>query len=102
MVLPFSIPKEQAVEKISEFVGKRKFFAHRKFLKEFDPNNVMGVYLPYMVVDLNAKATLIGQGEHETRRYTVGSGDDKETRYEADLYDVWRSFELHEIGRAHV
>ena len=55
----------------------------------------MGVYLPYMVVDLNAKATLSGQGEHETRRYTVGSGKDEETRYEADLYDVWRSFDLH-------
>lgn len=95
MVLPFKIPKQEAVDKIAEFVGKRKFFAHRKFLKEFDPNNVMGVYLPYMVVDLNAKATLKGQGEHETRRYTVGSGDDKETRYDADVYDIWRTFDLH-------
>lgn len=95
MVLPFKIPKEEAVKQIEAFVKKRKFFAHRKFLKEFDANNVMGVYLPYMVVDMNAKATLSGQGEHETRRYTVGSGKDKETRYEADLYDVWRTFDLH-------
>ncbi len=94
MVLPFMIPKQEAVEKIKAFVKKRKFFAHRKFLREFEPNNVMGVYLPYMVVDLNAKATLVGQGEHQTRKYTVGSGNDQETRYDADLYNVWRSFDL--------
>ena len=95
MVLPFRITKKEAVEKISKFVGGRKFFAHRKFLREFDPNNVMGVYLPYMVVDLNAKATLRGQGEHQTRKYKVGSGDDEETRYDADLYNVWRSFDMY-------
>ena len=95
MVLPFAIPKDQAVKQIGDFVSKRRFFAHRKFLREFDPHNVMGVYLPYMVIDVNAKASFFGQGEHETRRYTVGSGDNKETRYEADLYNVWRSFNVH-------
>lgn len=95
MVLPFKLPKEEAVKKIGEFVRKRKFFANRQFTEQFDPENVMGVYLPYMVVDVNGKATLTGLGEHQTRRYTVKSGDKSETRYDADLYSVSRQFDLH-------
>lgn len=94
VVLPFKVTKAQAIEKISEFVKKRKFFANRQFTAEFNPQNVMGVYLPYMVIDVNAKASLTGQGEHEVRSYTVGSGDNAEKRYDADLYNVWREFEI--------
>lgn len=95
MILPFSLPKSDAVERISRFVKKRKFFAHPKFTEEFNPENVMGVYLPYMVVDINAHARLTGQGEHETRSYTVGDDNNKQTRYDADLYDVVREFDIH-------
>ena len=94
IVLPFKIKKEEAKANIESFVGKRKFFAHPQFKKEFSTENVMGVYLPYMVVDVNTHATLIGQGEHEVRRYTRGEGKDKETFYDADLYDVERRFDL--------
>ena len=94
MVLPFRLPKEQAVEKIGQFVRKRKFFAHPKFRAEFNPENVLGVYLPYMVVDINGQASFSGVGEHQTRKYTVGSGDDRQTRYDADLYNVGRDFDL--------
>ena len=54
----------------------------------------MGVYFPYMVVDVNSHAKLIGQGEHLVRRYTRGSGDDSRTYYDADLYNVEREFDL--------
>lgn len=93
-VLPFSLPKEEAVAKIAEFVKKRTRFAHPKFKAEFDPDNVMGVYLPYMIIDVNAHASFRGEGEHQTRRYTVKRGDDEETRYDADLYRVGRHFDL--------
>ena len=56
VVLPFGIKKEEAKANIDKFVGSRKFFAHPQFKKEFSSNNVMGVYLPYMVVDVNAHA----------------------------------------------
>lgn len=93
MVLPFSFSKDKAVDEISKFVRKRQFFAHPHFRSEFNPDNVLGVYLPYMVVDINAHASFTGQGEHETRRYTVKVSDDSsETRYEADLYRVARDF----------
>lgn len=95
MVLPFSLPKEEAVKRIREFVGKRKFFAHPKFKSEFNPENVMGVYMPYVVLDLNGKAQLSGQGERTRRRYTVKRGDRSETRYDADLYHVAREFDIH-------
>ena len=94
MILPFSVPKAAAVEKIKDFVGKRQFFAHPKFRQEFTPENVMGVYLPYMVVDVNAHAAMVGVGEHETRRYQVGNDDNKRTVYDADVYDVAREFDI--------
>lgn len=93
-VLPFSIPKKEAKETIEKFVGKRKFFAHPMFRKEFTTDNVMGVYLPYMIVDANTHANLKGQGEHETRRWTEKNGDSYDTYYDADLYDVERDFDL--------
>ncbi|MEO7122939.1 MAG: TFIIB-type zinc ribbon-containing protein [Lacisediminihabitans sp.] len=95
MILPFSLPKEDAIARISAFVKKRTFFAHPKFRAEFNPENVMGVYLPYMVVDVNAHARLTGQGEHQTRSYTVGDDKNKQRRYDADLYDVAREFDIH-------
>jgi len=95
MVLPFSVPKADAVSLVAQFVAKRQFFAHPRFRAEFSPENVMGVYLPYMVVDVNAHARVTGQGEHQTRSYTVKVDDRQERRYDADLYDVVREFDLH-------
>ncbi len=94
MVLPFGIKKEDAKKNIEEFVKKRQFFAHPQFKKEFTTENVLGAYFPYAVVDLNVHSKLKGQGEVETRKYTVQRGDDTETRYDADLYDVQREFDL--------
>lgn len=93
-VLPFKLTKAEAKKQIEEFVGKRKFFAHPKFREEFTTDNIMGAYFPYMIVDVNSHAKLVGQGEHEVRRYTVKRGDNTETRYDADLYDVEREFDL--------
>ena len=94
-VLPFSITKKDAKDSIENFVGKRKFFAHPKFRREFTTENVMGVYLPYMIVDANTHANLRGQGEHEVASYTEKINDDtEETFYDADLYDVEREFDL--------
>lgn len=94
VVLPFSVKKEAAKAEIEKFVGNRKFFAHPQFTKEFTTENIMGVYFPYMLVDVNGHADFQGEGEHEVRQYTVGSGDNKETRYDADLYRVGRKFDI--------
>ncbi len=93
-VLPFSVTKEDAQVEIQKFVKKRSFFGHPKFKKEFTTDNILGVYLPYMIVDINAHATLKGEGEHLVREYTVGSGDDEDTYYDADLYYIEREFDI--------
>ena len=93
-VLPFKISKKEAKESIEQFVGKRKFYAHPQFRREFTTDNVMGVYLPYMIVDANAHADLRGQGEVEIRSWTEKNGDTYRTYYDADLYNVERDFDL--------
>lgn len=89
-VLPFSLTHDQAVEVIRKFAGKRKMFAHRTFVNEFSPENVVGVYLPYMVIDGNVSADVWGAGEVLIRQYTRGEGEDQETYYDADVYQVQR------------
>ena len=89
-VLPFHLTKEQAVEKIREFASKRRLFAHKRFKQEFVPENVLGVYLPYLVIDARVESQYWGKGEVQTRRWTEKQGDDNVTYYAADVYQVQR------------
>ena len=90
-VLPFSVTRDEAVAHIKKFAGSRRTFAERGFLKEFTPENVVGVYMPYMVVDGRVTGEVHGVGEVETRQYTRKRGDDdEETLYDADVYRVER------------
>ncbi|MDZ7937791.1 MAG: TFIIB-type zinc ribbon-containing protein [Rhodoferax sp.] len=89
-VLPFHIQKDDAVARIHQFVGKRRMFAIKAFKEQFTPENVIGVYLPYMIVDGNTSVDVAGQGEIETRRYTRGNDKNKTTYYDADVYQVER------------
>lgn len=93
-LLAFKISHDDAMAKIREFAGKRRMFADRAFVREFKAENVVGVYMPYMVVDGKATADVAGHGEVETRRYTRGSGNDKETYYDADVYEVQRHIDF--------
>lgn len=92
LVLPFEVSRDVAKADIEKFVGKRKFYAHPKFRQEFTTDNIMGVYLPYMIVDINSHATLSGEGEHLKR--THFDSDNNTTYYDADLYHVERDFDL--------
>lgn len=97
-VLPFTISRDEAVERVREFVGARRTFADRRFLREFTPENVLGVYMPYLMVDANIHAELAGVGEDTVRTYTerVKVGDREETRtyYDVDVHQVGRKFDL--------
>ncbi|MBX3693058.1 TFIIB-type zinc ribbon-containing protein [Dokdonella sp.] len=93
-VLPFHIKKDDAVARIRQFVDKRQLFALKEFKEQFTPENVVGVYLPYMVVDGNASAAMWGKGEIKTREYTRGSGNNKTTYYDADIYQIERSIDF--------
>jgi hypothetical protein len=89
-VLPFHIQKDDAVARIRQFVHKRRLFALKQFKEQFTPENVIAVYLPYMIVDARASVDVTGKGEIETRRYTRGTGKDQKTFYDADVYQVDR------------
>jgi len=86
-VLPFRIAKEDAVARIREFVGDRRFVALGAFRRQFRPENVCGVFLPYMVVDANASVDLAGYGEVMTQAYSSRNHDDT---YDADIYKIDR------------
>lgn len=94
VILPFKISKEEAQLQIQKFVNKRKFYANSQFKKEFKTDNIMGVYLPYMLVDANLHANFSGSGEHQLRSYTVGSDKSSRTVYDAEVYHVEREFDL--------
>ena len=93
-VLPFHIKKADAVARISQFVGKRRMFALKAFKEQFTPENVISVYLPYMVIDSKASVDVAGKAEIETRSYTQGSDKNKTTYYDADVYQVQRHVDL--------
>lgn len=93
-LLPFKISKEEAEGIIKGFVNKRKFFANPKFKKEFTTNNIIGVFFPYMLLDVNAHANFSGEGERQTRTYQVQNGDMRHTKYDADVYHVERGFDF--------
>jgi len=101
-VIPFATKREEARAEIEKFVNSRQFFAHPTFKKEFTTENIMGVYMPYMVVDANVKAKFAGEGEVLLRSWTetrtVGTGNNRRTvtttYYDADRYSVSRDFDM--------
>ncbi|WP_282277531.1 TFIIB-type zinc ribbon-containing protein [Stenotrophomonas sp. PS02297] len=93
-VLPFHIRKEDAVARIRQFVDKRRMFALKAFKEQFTPENVVGVYLPYMIVDSNVSAAVAGKGEIKTREYTRGTEKNRQTYYDADVYQVERQVDF--------
>ena len=94
VILPFKVTKAEAQEEIGKFVKKRRFFAHPTFSREFTTENISGVYLPYMLVDVNAHMNLSGEGQIETARYQVKEDDKTHTEYDANSYEVERDFDI--------
>lgn len=94
VVLPFKISKAEAQEEIEQFVGQRKKFAHPKFAREFTTENICGVYLPYMLVDVNGHMRLTGEGEIETNSYLVKDDDGEHREYDVDTYHIEREFDI--------
>ncbi len=86
-VLPFLLTHEQGVSAVKKFAGSRRFFATSEFRAGFTPGNVVGVFMPYMLVDGNLHAVVEGEGERTLRTYRRRISDDN---YET-LHDVLES-----------
>ena len=95
VVLPFKMKKQEAEGLISKYVGDRQFFANKTFKSEFTTDNIMGVYFPYMLVDMKGHASFTGEGEIKTGSYTRKISDDNtETVYKVDSYSVHRECDV--------
>ena len=89
-ILPFKIKKDEADKKIKEYIKKRNFFASRDIKKDISSENIIGVYLPYMIIDAKTYCNFEGVGEHSMRIYHW-----KDTiAHEAKRYKVKREFEI--------
>ncbi len=88
-VLPFKLAKEEAVERIRAFASKRRLFAHRRFKPSSCPRTCSAsTCLPGR--RRPGRDQYWGQGEVQTRRWTEKHGDNTETYYAADVYDLTR------------
>ena len=94
-IVPFALTREQAKAKMEGFLKRRRAFANRKFLRDYSLENIQPVYFPYFMVDVNAKSFHAGQGAHLVRKYSHGSGNDKTTYYDYDVYAFQRRFDLY-------
>jgi ribosomal protein L37AE/L43A len=94
IVLPFKLSREQARQHIEDFVKKRTFFTNRTFKREFSTENILGVYLPYLVVDANAHSNLKGRGGRVMRTYRAGNKNNRRTYYDIAIYRIERDFDL--------
>lgn len=68
-VLPFSVTKERAIELVREKIG-RKIFIPRK-IKNFSPECVRGIYIPYWIVNAELTNAVVIKGEIYRGKNTV-------------------------------
>ena len=80
ILLPFSIKKEAAVEKMKEWLAQYK--GKSDLVDKLKPEDAQGVYFPYWIVDVKGHMTLEGEAE-----ISKGNGV-------ADVYEVTREFDV--------
>ena len=87
LVLPFKMTKEEAVEKVRDAVDLSSSSLNAEFKEKFDPEEVRGVYFPYMIIDLNSHWTSDGEAQK-----TIGEAT--YPPYEYEEYLISREFDL--------
>lgn len=71
-IIPFSVPKEEAVELIREYIEKGSFVP--KEIKNFEVERVRGIYIPFWLYNVEYSDCQFLTGE-------VGSGKNSHTEY---------------------
>lgn len=94
-VLPFVLTRDEAIAKLKDFTARRKFYATKEFKENFSPEQLRGVFLPYMLVDGNLRAVVEGSGEVTLRTYRKQvSKDNYITVSDVQSYTLGRQFEF--------
>lgn len=100
MVLPFKLTRKEALSRMKIFAQERNFFAFDDFAKGLTEESVIGVYLPYAVIDVRAHIEMIGRAEKTigTRLMLEGSGYGDESNivqvYDVSSFGVKRVFDI--------
>lgn len=87
LVLPFKITKEEAIEKVRESVDLQSPTLLTEFRQNFKPEEVRGVYFPYMIIDLNSHWTSHGEAQKSV-------GEAAHPPYEYEEYNISREFDF--------
>jgi ribosomal protein S27E len=90
-ILPFTITRDDAINRMVAYVSGLKNRASPEFIGDFARYPIQAVYLPYLVVDGNVTATLEGQA-------WVDQGMAKESPYPQDC--VYRTEEFTVVREA--
>ena len=90
MILPFSITKEEAKEKMNEYIKEREKYASNDFISALNLESISPVYLPYMVVDTKIHISASGIGEKSISPPVKGQNG----RYNAAIYEINYDFDL--------
>ncbi len=90
-ILTFSITKEEAIKKIDEYIKERKEYAKKEFIDNYNINEVIPVYLPYMLVDVKAHSTNNGMAE---KKLVDPHGERKKGKYYISISKVKREFDI--------
>lgn len=89
-ILPFLINREEAYEKHKNALDKRQFYSYKRFLSKFSEENLIGVYVPYRIENINYSCSMDGDG------YTICDikiSDDRKT-YVVKKYKINRDVEV--------
>ena len=78
-IIPFEIPKEEAVKKFLEFVGRKKFVPKAFFSKQ-QIESISGVYFPYWNYSAKIEGELSGEAK-KLRSWTTGNMRYTETKF---------------------
>ncbi|MBP5634289.1 hypothetical protein J6X09_01160, partial [Candidatus Saccharibacteria bacterium] len=87
LVLPFKLTKEEAIEKVREAVDLSSNNLSEEFRNNFKPEEVRGVYFPYMIIDLNTHWTSYGEAQKTEEGSTTPP-------YRYEEYNISREFDL--------
>jgi hypothetical protein len=90
-ILPFKLSKEEAIKNVNEYFNDRKKCAKKEFIDSFNPNEIIPVYMPYMLVDVNVHSKVYGLGE----RYNNPDDFGKHGSRLISVFDVRREFDLY-------
>ena len=91
-ILPFKLTKKEAFEKMQDFTKTNvNYFGNEDYKKDLTIDNIIGVYMPYLVVDVNTHAKLKGVGKH----YVDYKKHSRPQDYTVETYNVEREYDIY-------